>query len=167
MAFGKCRQVWQVLAKQVGECRWVWGVLAKPLDECWCKQDRLFYTQITYFICIKRSSLHLLNLPNLPNSPNLLNSRKLAFCESGESSQNGLANVGESGVSEQNRLANVGASGESGTFPKKTVLANLSTCQKWWNFGEHSNLLNSRASGHSLNLTQCMCCAINITFAHT
>ncbi len=29
----------------------------------------------------------------------------------------------KSGESEQNRLANVGESGESGTFPKKTILA--------------------------------------------
>ena len=87
MAFGECRRVWRVRAKQVGECRqvWlvqanqsgecrqVWRVLAKPLDECWHKKDRSFYAQITYFICIKRSSLHLLNSPN---SPNLLNLRK-------------------------------------------------------------------------------------------
>jgi hypothetical protein len=76
MAFGECGRVWRVRAKQVGECRQVWRVLAKPLDECWLMQDRSFYGQITYFICIKRSSLHLLNLPNSPNSLNLLNSRK-------------------------------------------------------------------------------------------
>ncbi len=70
---GECRRVWRVLAKQVGDCRRVWQVLAKPFDECWRKQDRSFYAQITYFICIKLSSLHLLNLPNLPNS---LNSHK-------------------------------------------------------------------------------------------
>ncbi len=34
------------------------------------KQDRLFYAQITYFICIKWSSLPSLNLPNSPNSLN-------------------------------------------------------------------------------------------------
>jgi hypothetical protein len=87
MAFGECRQVWRVRAKQVGKCRQVWRVratrlgecplvwreLAKPLDECWLKQDRSFYAQITYFICIKRSSLHSLKLPN---SPNLLNLHK-------------------------------------------------------------------------------------------
>jgi len=73
MIFGKCGRVWRVRAKQVGECWRVWRVLAKPLDECWLKQDRSFYAQITYFICIKRSSLHSLNSPN---SPNLLNSRK-------------------------------------------------------------------------------------------
>ncbi len=70
---GECRRIYRVRAKQVGECRRVWRVLAKPLDECWLKQDRLFYAQITYFICIKRSNLHLLNSPNSPNS---LNSRK-------------------------------------------------------------------------------------------
>ncbi len=67
MAFGKCRRVWRVLAKQISKCRRVWQVLAKPLDECWLKQDRLFYAQITYFMCIKWSSLHWLNSPNLPN----------------------------------------------------------------------------------------------------
>ena len=69
MAFGQCRRVWCVRAKQVGECRQVWRVLAKPLYECWLNQDRTFYAQITYFICIKLSSLHSLNLPNSPNSP--------------------------------------------------------------------------------------------------
>ncbi len=76
---GKCRRVWRVRANQVGKCRQVWRVLAKPLDECWHKKDRSFYDQITYFICIKRSSLHWLNSPNspnLPNSPNSPNSRK-------------------------------------------------------------------------------------------
>ncbi len=33
----------------------------------------LFYAQNTYFICIKRSSLHSLNSPNLSNWPNLCN----------------------------------------------------------------------------------------------
>ncbi len=73
---GECRRVWRFRANQVGECRRVWRVLAKPLDECWHKKDRLFYAQITYFICIKRSSLHSPNLPNSPNSPNLPNSCK-------------------------------------------------------------------------------------------
>jgi hypothetical protein len=45
-------------------------------------------------------------------------------------------NVGESAESEQNRLANVGESGESGTFQKKTILA------------------NSRASGYSFGIYQ-------------
>ena len=31
----------------------------KQVGECRRKQDRLFYAQITYFICIKRSSLQL------------------------------------------------------------------------------------------------------------
>jgi hypothetical protein len=95
MAFGKCQLVWRVRAKQVGECwrvwrvpanqvgecRRVWRVLAKPLDECWHKKDRLFYAQITYFICIKWSSLHSLNLPNSPNLPNLPNSRKTCLSQ--------------------------------------------------------------------------------------
>ncbi len=76
---GKCRRVWRVQANQVGKCRRVWQVLAKPLDECWHNKDRLFYAQITYFIFIKWSSLHSLNLPNSPNLPNLPNSRKTCF----------------------------------------------------------------------------------------
>ncbi len=67
---GECRRVWRVHATRLGECRQVWRVLAKPLDECWLKQDRSFYAQITYFICINHSSLHLLNSPNSPNSLN-------------------------------------------------------------------------------------------------
>jgi hypothetical protein len=60
---GKCRRVWRVRAAWLGDCRRVWRELAKPLDECRLKQDKLFYAQKTYFICIKRSSLHSLNLP--------------------------------------------------------------------------------------------------------
>jgi hypothetical protein len=30
MAFGECRRVWRVRAKQVGKCWRVWRVLAKP-----------------------------------------------------------------------------------------------------------------------------------------
>jgi hypothetical protein len=130
-------QVWRVLAKQVGKCWRVWRVLAEPLDECPGKQDRSFYAQITYFICIKWSSLH--------SHRTRVKLAKLAFRKSGESLQNGLANVGESGEFEQNRLANfgqsgeseqtrlanIGDSGESGTFPKKAILASTRICQKW------------------------------------
>ncbi len=70
---GECGRVWQVRAKQVGKCRQIYRVRAKQVGECRPKQDRSFYAQITYFICIKWSSLHSLNSPN---SPNLLNSRK-------------------------------------------------------------------------------------------
>ncbi len=79
--FGESRRVWRVRANQVGECRRVWRVLAKPLDECWPKQDRLFYTQITYFICIKRSSLHSINLPNSPDLLHLLKTRQTCLLQ--------------------------------------------------------------------------------------
>ncbi len=61
---GECRRVWRVRAARLGKCRQVWRVLAKPLDEYCLKQDWSFYAQITYFICIKQSSLHSLNSPN-------------------------------------------------------------------------------------------------------
>ena len=60
MAFCNCRQVWRVLAKVLGECRRVWRVLAILLGKCWRKRtwkNRLFYVQITSFICIKQYSL--------------------------------------------------------------------------------------------------------------
>ncbi len=120
---GKCRRVWRVRANQVGEWRRVWWVLAKPLDECWHKKDRLFYAQITYFICIKRSSLHLLNSPNSRNSPNSPNSCKTCLLQSGESEQNGLANVGKSGESEQTRMGNVDEFSKSNPFSKRFILA--------------------------------------------
>jgi hypothetical protein len=34
MAFGKCRRVWRVRAKQVGKCWQVWQVRAARLGEC-------------------------------------------------------------------------------------------------------------------------------------
>ena len=86
---------------------------------------------------------------------------KLAFRESGESSVNGLANVGESGESSVNGLANVGESGESSVkglanvgesciFPKMAILASTRTRQKRRIFGEYSNSTNSPASGHCI-----------------
>ncbi len=61
-----------------------------------------------------------------------------------------MANVSESGESKQTRLANVGESGESGTFPKKAILASTQICQKWQISGEYSNSINSLSSGHCL-----------------
>jgi hypothetical protein len=76
---GECRRVWRVLTTRLGKCWRVCWVLAKPLGKCWRKrawQDRSFLAQITYFICIKRSSLHLPNSPDLPDSPNLRNTHQ-------------------------------------------------------------------------------------------
>ena len=90
---------------------------------------------------------------------------KLAFRESGESSVNGLANVGESGEYSVNGLANVGESGESSV----KGLANVGECMEsgqnggnghfgeysnspnWQIFGEYSNSTNLPASGHCLD----------------
>jgi hypothetical protein len=161
---GECRRVWRVRAARLGKCWQVWQVLAKPLDECWPKKDRSIYAQITYFICIKWSSLNLLNLPNSPSLQNLPKTGQTCLsrvwqsaqhglanvCDSGESVQHGLANVGKSGESVQHGLANAGKSGQSDTFPKKAILASTRIRQKWQISGEYLNSLNSLASGHSL-----------------
>ncbi len=55
----------------------------------------------------------------------------MATEESGESSQNGLANVGESGESEQTRLANVDEFSEFDPFLKRVILVSTRICQKW------------------------------------
>ncbi len=52
------------------------------------------------------------------------------FGESGESARHGMANVGKSGESAQQGSANVGESGESDTFLKTAVLASTRTRQK-------------------------------------
>ena len=94
---------------------------------------------------------------NLPNSPNWLNSCKTCqTCLSrvwrvlakwfGECQQ--VWRVLAKQVSECWRVCRVRAS-KSRTFLKKNILANSSTCQKWWISVEYSNSLNSRASGHS------------------
>jgi hypothetical protein len=150
---GECGQIYRVRAKQVGECRQVWRVLAKPLDECWLKEDRSFYAQITYFICIKQSSLHSLNSPNLPN---LLNSRKTC-----QTCLSRVWRVFAKWFGECQRVwrvrakqvGNVGEFSESDQFSKKTILASTRICQKWRIFGEYSNSTNSPASGHCLILT--------------
>jgi hypothetical protein len=61
-----------------------------------------------------------------------------------------LANVCESGESAQHGLANVGESGESHTFQKTAVLASTRTRQKRRVSREYSNSLNSPASSHCL-----------------
>ena len=75
MAFGECGRV---RAKQVGECQRIYRVeqnrLANVSDSDEYLSSLLMnvgsskIAQITYFICIKRSSLHSLNLPNSLNS---------------------------------------------------------------------------------------------------
>jgi hypothetical protein len=50
--------------------------------------------------------------------------------KSGESFENSLASVGESKESSEKGLANIDKSGESPKFPKKAILANVSTRQK-------------------------------------
>ncbi len=94
------------------------------------------------------------NLPDftLPLNVHAKQGTFLKYCKTHKTCKMSCKYFGkfESGKSKQNRLANVGESGESGTFPIKTILANLSTCQKLHFFGEYSNLLNLRASGHSL-----------------
>ncbi len=97
-----------------------------------------------HFICIKQSGLHSLNLPKSPNSRNTCQTHLSR--ESGESSLNSLANVGESGESLQNSLANVGRpsqnclanfgeSGESRILLKKAILASAINRQKTASFG--------------------------------
>jgi hypothetical protein len=75
--------------------------------------------------------------PVLPSLAQFAKLAKLTFRKSGDSSQNGLANVGKSGEysvtgltnvgksgeSSVNFLANVSKSGKSNTFPKKAILA--------------------------------------------
>jgi hypothetical protein len=119
MAFGKCLQVWRVRANQVGECRRVWRVLAKPLNECWHKKDRLFYAQITYFICIKRSILHSLNSPN---------SCKTCLSQVWQI----LAKwFGECQRVWRVRANQVDEFSESDPFSKRVILASTRICQKW------------------------------------
>ena len=135
---------WQMSGECIESGENGWGMLG---GQCRRKQDRLFYIQKKIFLCIKRSSLHSLNLPN---SLNLLNSCKFAFCECIESGKSGWRMSGECIESDQNRLANVGKCIKSGQFSKMTILASTRIRQKWQIFGEYSNLTNSPASGHCL-----------------
>ncbi len=69
-------QMYRVRGKWLANVGRMYRVRAKYGGKCWRKQDRSFYEQITYFICIKRSILHSLNSPNLLNLLNSLNSCK-------------------------------------------------------------------------------------------
>jgi hypothetical protein len=73
---GECRANVSRQGKWLANVGRMYRVRPKQVGKCRRKQDRSFYEQITYFICIKRSSLHSLNLPNSPNSLNSLNSCK-------------------------------------------------------------------------------------------
>ncbi len=156
MAFGECRLVWRVRAKQVGECRRVWRVLAKPLDECWLKQDRSFYAQITYFIWIKRSSLHSLNSPNLLNLCKTCQtclSRVWRVLAKWFGECRWVWRVRATWLGEWRQVWRVRAAwlGECPThFRKRPFWRVLEFAKKWQIFGEYSNSLNSLVSGHSL-----------------
>jgi hypothetical protein len=71
-----CKTGWRMSANLSSPSKTGWPMSASLAStcqasyECWLKQDRSFYAQITYFICIIRSSLHSLNSPNSPNSLN-------------------------------------------------------------------------------------------------
>jgi hypothetical protein len=130
-------RMYRVRPKQVGNCR--------------RKEDRSFYAQITYIICIKRSSLHSLNSPNSLNS---LNSCKFAFRECIKSGESGWRMAGECIESGESGWRMVGECIESGQFSKMAILASTRIRQNWRIFGEYSNSTNSPASGHCLEKLQ-------------
>jgi hypothetical protein len=116
--------MYRVRPKQVGECR--------------RKQDRSFYAQISYFICIKRSSLHSLNSTNSPNSLNL--------CKSCQTCLSRVWRVRAKWFGECRRIYRV--------WPKQ-----VGKCRRMYrvrpifqndHFGEYSNSTNLPASGHCL-----------------
>ncbi len=119
---------------------------------------------LKYFICIKRSDLHPLNLTNLPNLYNIYKTHLLRVWRVipkwiGECRQ--VWPVLPKWIGEcrlvwqvlQNGLANVGESGESCKFPKKVILASASTCQKWIFFVGYLHMLNLGTSSHCLEKT--------------
>jgi hypothetical protein len=112
--------MYRVRPKQVGKCR--------------RKQDRSFYAQITYFICIKRSSLHSLNSPNLPNLLNSCKSCQTCLSRAWRVRAKWLANVGRMYRVWGKWLANVGRmyrvrpifqNGHFGEYSNSTKLANF------------------------------------------
>jgi len=134
-------RMYRVRGKWLGNVGRMYRVRPKQVGNCRRKEDRSFYAQITYFICIKRSSLHSLNSPNSPNSLNLLNSLnscKFAFRECIESGESGwrmageCIQSGESGWRMAGECIESGQNGENG------------------HFGKYSNSTNSPASGHCL-----------------
>ncbi len=119
---GECRRMYRVRGKwlaNVGRMyrvrgKWLanvgrmYRVRPKQVVKCRRKQDRSFYAQITYFMCIKRSSLHLLNSPNSPNSLNSCKSRQICLSRMYRVRGKWLANVGRMYRVRGNWLANVG-----------------------------------------------------------
>ena len=148
---GKCGRVWRVRAKQVGECRRIYRVRAKQVGECRRKQDRSFYAQITYFICIKRSSLHSLNSPNSPNSLNSCKSCQTCLSRVWRVWAKWLANVGQMYRVQGKWLANVGRmyrvrpifqNGHFGEYLNSPKLANFWRVLEFNKFAGEWPLLN-------------------------
>ena len=109
----------------------------------------MFYAQITYFICIKQSSLHSLNSPNSLNS---LNSCKFAFRECIEFGESGWRMSVECIESGESSWRMAGECIESGQNGGNGHFGEYSNSPNWRIFGEYSNSTNSPASGHCLVL---------------
>ncbi len=139
---GECRANVSSPGKLVGECRANVSSPGKLVGECWRKQDRSFYAQITYFICIKRSSLHWLNSPNSLNSLNLCKSCQICLSRMYRVRGKWLTNVGRMYRVRGKWLANVGQ-----MYRVQPIFQN-------GHFGEYSNSTNSPASGHCLSLKE-------------
>ncbi len=112
-------RMYRVRGKWLANVGRMYRVRPKQVGNCRRKVDRSFYAQITYFICIKRSSLHLLNSPN---SLNLLNLCKFAFRKCIESGESGwrmagkCIESGESGWRMAGECIESGQNGENGHF---------------------------------------------------
>jgi hypothetical protein len=102
------RRMYRVRGKWLANVGRMYRVRPKQVGKCRRKQDRLFYAQITYFICIKRSSLHWLNSPNSPNSLNSCKSRQTCLSRVWQVRAKWLANVGRMYRVRGKWLANVG-----------------------------------------------------------
>ena len=129
--------MYRVRPKQVGKCR--------------RQQDRLFYAQITYFICIKRPSLHSLNSPNSPNSLNSCKSRQTCLSRVWRVRAKWLANVGRMYRVRGKWLANVGRmyrvrpifqNGHFGEYLNSPKLVNFWRVLKFDKFAGEWPLLN-------------------------
>ncbi len=134
MANVECERMYWVRGKWLANVGRMYRVRPKQVGKCRRKQDRSFYAQITYFICIKRSCLHSLNSPNSPNSLNSCKSRQTCLSRVWRVRAKWLANVGRMYRVQGKWLANVGRmyrvrpifqNGHFGEYSNSTKLANF------------------------------------------
>ncbi len=133
--------MYRVRGKWLANVGRMYRVRPKQVGKCRRKQDRSFYAQITYFICIKRSSLRSLNSPNSPNSLNSCKSRQTCLSRVWRVRAKWLANVGR-----MYRVRPIFQNGHFGEYSNSPKLANFWRVLEFHKFAGKWPLLSQKST---------------------